>query len=187
MRPRRTPGMSMWALIYFSYLPEWAITATLSCVCSSLPGACFQWTSTWRYADVCHYLVVHQSSSGFIVIFHLYTYTQYHTVINTYTHRHITQIDQIYLLFQALTLWTFSMKTRESGNEARPDSFILSPSLQPFHCLCMHLRNIPCTAQQFFARHSQRQETFYEEEQLRLKSITTPQQMLHNDLVDNFR
>ena len=42
-------------------------------------------------------------------------------------------------------------------------------------------------AQQFFARHSQRQETFYEEEQLRLKSITTPQQMLHNDLVDNFR
>jgi len=43
------------------------------------------------------------------------------------------------------------------------------------------------TAQQFFSRHSQKQETFYGEELLRLKSITTAQQMLQNDLVDTFR
>ena len=166
------------------------LLARVSCHCYSI--LCL-FISTWSlfsvdiHMKVCWCLTLSSSTSIKQWFYCHLSYVHIYTVINTYTHGHIAQIDQIYLLFQALTLWTFSMKTRESGNEARLDSFILSPSLQPFRCLCTHLHNIPCTAQQFFARHSQRQETFYEEEQLRLKSITTPQQMLHNDLVNNFR
>lgn len=43
------------------------------------------------------------------------------------------------------------------------------------------------TAQQFYRLYSEKQEMFHEEELLRLKSITTPQQMLRHELFEAFR
>ncbi|XP_064388937.1 transcription initiation factor TFIID subunit 5-like isoform X1 [Halichondria panicea] len=42
-------------------------------------------------------------------------------------------------------------------------------------------------AQQFFHHYSEKQESFHEEELLRLKSITTPQQMVKHELFETFR
>jgi hypothetical protein len=47
--------------------------------------------------------------------------------------------------------------------------------------------SLQLTAQLFFAHYHHKQETFYEEELLRLKSITTPAQMIKNDLFETFR